>query len=88
MTKKSRQKLKYLENEKRFKGEIKTILIIFKGLSDAKYCLKPESAPLNLRLEQSRQQTLEPNLTLRTQIFLNGSFFEKDGDSSPPGISI
>ena len=66
MTKRSRQKLKYLENEKRFKGEIKTILIIFKGLSDAKYCLKPDSAPLNLRLEQSRQQTLERNLTLRT----------------------
>ena len=33
MTKKSRQKLKYLENEKSFKGERKAFFIIFKGLS-------------------------------------------------------
>ena len=48
MTKKSRQKLKYLENEKSFWDEIKTFLIIFKGLSDAKNCLRPESSPLML----------------------------------------
>ena len=41
MTKKTRQKLKYLENEKRIWGKI-----IFKELSVAKNCLKPESAPL------------------------------------------
>ena len=46
MTKKSRQKHKYLENEKSFLGEIKSFFIIFKGLSVAKNCLRPESAPL------------------------------------------
>ena len=34
MTKKSRQKIKYLENEKSFQGEIKSIFIIFKMLSE------------------------------------------------------
>ena len=43
MIKKSRQKLKYLENEKSFCGEIKSI---FKELSIAKNCLTPENAPL------------------------------------------
>ena len=33
MTKKSRQKFKYLEKEKSFKDEIKTIFHYFKGLS-------------------------------------------------------
>ena len=33
MPKKSRQKFKYLENEKSFQDEIKAFLIIFKGLS-------------------------------------------------------
>ena len=37
----SRQKLKYLEHEKSFKGERKKNLIIFKGLSVAKNCLRP-----------------------------------------------
>ena len=46
MTKKSRQKLKSLENEKSFWGEIKGIFIIFKGLSIAKNFLRPECAPL------------------------------------------
>ena len=47
MTEKSRQKFKYLENKKSFQGEIKsTFLIIFKGLSVGKSCLRPESAPL------------------------------------------
>ena len=39
------QKLKYLENEKSFWGEIKSIFHHFKGLSIAKNCLWPESAP-------------------------------------------
>ena len=47
MNKKSWQKLKYLENEKGFWVEKKHFFIIFKGLSVAKNCLKPESAPLN-----------------------------------------
>ena len=33
MTKKSRQKFKYIENEKRFKLKQKAFFIIFKGLS-------------------------------------------------------
>ena len=44
--KKSRQKLKYLENEKSFGREIKSIFIVFKGLSAGKNCLRPECAPL------------------------------------------
>ena len=44
MTEKSSQKFKYLENEKSFWGEIKSI---FQGLSIAKNCLRPESAPLS-----------------------------------------
>ena len=47
MTKKSRQKLKYLENEKSFWGEIKSIFHHFKGLSIA----KNESAPLKKEKE-------------------------------------
>ena len=46
MTKKSRQKLKFLENEKSFWGEIKAFFIIFKRLSVAKNCLRAESAPI------------------------------------------
>ena len=46
MTKKLRQKLKYLENENSIWGEIKAFFIILKGLSVAKNCLRPESAPL------------------------------------------
>ena len=45
MTKKSRQKHKYLENKKNFWGEIKSI---FKEISNAKNCLRLESAPLIL----------------------------------------
>ena len=47
MTKKSRQKLKYLENEKSFWSEIKSIFIIFKGRLIAKNCLRHKSAHLN-----------------------------------------
>ena len=46
MTKKLRQTFKYLENEKIFQGEIKSFFIIFKGISFAKNCHRPESAPL------------------------------------------
>ena len=48
MTKKSRQKLKYFENEKSFRGEINSIFISFRGLSVSKNCLRPKSAPLTL----------------------------------------
>ena len=48
MIKKSTQKLKYLENKKNFWGKIKNIFLFFKGLSAAKNCLRPESAPLNI----------------------------------------
>ena len=47
MTEKSRQKFQYLENEKSFSGEKKAFFKIFKGLSVAKKCLRPESASLN-----------------------------------------
>ena len=46
MSKKSRQKLIYLEIEKRFYSEIKSFFIIFKELPIAKYCLRLETAPL------------------------------------------
>ena len=48
MTKKSLQKLKYLENEKSFYDEIKAIFIIFKGLKKANNTifLKRESQTL------------------------------------------
>ena len=42
---KSRLKIKYLENEKSFWDEIKNI---FKGISVAKNCFRPESSPLKL----------------------------------------
>ena len=44
ITKKSREKLKYLGNEKSFKGERKSNFHHFKGLLVPKNC--PESAPL------------------------------------------
>ena len=47
MVKKSRQKFKYLENEKSFQGEIKSIFIIFKGLSFEQNFYRHKSAPLN-----------------------------------------
>ena len=47
---KSRQKLKYLENEKSFRRKAKSIFIIFKGLSATKNDLRHESARLILRL--------------------------------------
>ena len=55
MTKKSRQKLKYLENEKSFRGEIKSIFHHFKSVSVAKNCLRPKSAPLTIKTPERRQ---------------------------------
>ena len=46
MTKMSRQKFKYPQNEKRFQGEIKSIFHHFSRLSVAKNCLIPEGARL------------------------------------------
>ena len=51
MTQKSRQKLKYLENEKSIQGEIQRFFMIFKGLSYAKNCLGPESVHLTTLLK-------------------------------------
>ena len=51
MTKKSRQKVKYLENKKSFLVEIEVaFLIIFKGLLVAENLLRPESAPLKKQI--------------------------------------
>ena len=47
MTKKPRQKFKYLENEERFYGEIKNIFCHSKGISVAKNCVRSESMLLN-----------------------------------------
>ena len=47
MTKRSRQKLKYLKNEWAFDVKQKGFFIIFKELSAAKNCLRPESVPWN-----------------------------------------
>ena len=46
MTRKSRQKLKYLGNQKSFQGEIKSFAIIFKRFSVSKNFLRPETEPL------------------------------------------
>ena len=47
MTKKSKQKFKYLENEKSFKRETESIFHLFKGLLIVKNGLRPESAFLS-----------------------------------------
>ena len=46
MNKKSREKLKDLENEESFDVNWKAFFINFKGISAAKNCLRPESAPV------------------------------------------
>ena len=46
MTKKSWQKLKYLENETSLWGEIKSIFHHFQGLAVIKNCLRPYTALL------------------------------------------
>ena len=45
MTRKSRQKEKYLQNQKSLQGEIKIFLIIFKRFSVSKSFLRPETEP-------------------------------------------
>ena len=51
MTRKLRQKFKYLKNKKSFQCEIKkTFFINFKGISIPKNCLRRESAPLKKSL--------------------------------------
>ena len=45
-TKKSRQNLNILRTRRSFKVKQKVFFIIFKGLSVAKNCLRPDSAPL------------------------------------------
>ena len=57
MSKKSVQKLKYLENEKSFWGEKKAFFIIFKGLSVVKSRLRPESAPLRFSVSFAKRVT-------------------------------
>ena len=46
MTKTSRQKLKYLENEKSFLPKIKSIFHLFYRGFSCQNCLRPETAPL------------------------------------------
>ena len=46
MTKKQRQKLKYLENEEFLRENKKAFFIIFKWFSESINCLRPKSAPL------------------------------------------
>ena len=48
MTKKSRQKFKYLENEKSFQDKVKSIFTTFQWHSVAKNCLRPETAHLTI----------------------------------------
>ena len=66
MTTKSRQKFKYFENEKSFKDKIKSI---FKGLSVAKNCLRPESGLLgNIPVRKNGfKYCIDVNLFVMTQ---------------------
>ena len=49
MTKNSRQKFKYLENDKSFWGEIKSIFHYFYRAFSCRKCFRPESLPLSFR---------------------------------------
>ena len=74
MTKKSRQKFKYLENEKSFKVKQKAFFIIFQGFSIAKNCLRLESAPLKKRIVYLHIHVTSsylPNLTSASIYVLN-----------------
>ena len=71
MTKKSRQKIKYLENLKSFSGEPKRI---FKGLLVAKNCLKLASAPLTLAFERA---VLHANILLSVIALNHSPVFQK-----------
>ena len=68
MTKKSKQMLKYRNDEKSFWGEIKSILHHFKGLSVARSCCRPKSAPL-------KANTLT-NLFIRTPSSLSSRLYK------------
>ena len=48
MTKKSGQKLIILRTKRAFKVKYKAFFITFKGLSVAKNCFRPESAPVKI----------------------------------------
>ena len=58
MTKRSRQKTKYIENEKTFEVK-KAFSITFKGFLLAKNCLRPESVAL--KISQILQQKFSSN---------------------------
>ena len=68
MTKKSKQMLKYRNDEKSFWGKIKSILHHFKGLSVARSCCRSKSAPL-------KTNTLT-NLFLRTPSSLSSRLYK------------
>ena len=70
MTKNSRQKFKSLENKKRFQREMKSTFHHFKGSSVAKFCFRPESAPLKEIVEYSSVKVIPKNLV--------STFFDKD----------
>ena len=70
MIKKSTQKIKYLENKKRFRSEIKSISHYFKGFLIAKNCLRPESALL-IRVQSTQIQEIRENyenLTIKKSV--------------------
>ena len=50
MTKKSRQKCRYLENEKSFQGEIKSIVHQFSNGFQLPNILRPENGPFSVDL--------------------------------------
>ena len=58
MTKASRQKLKYLENEV-LRWNKKHFSTFYKGFSAAKNCLKPESASLTAVLQKDLKDRME-----------------------------
>ena len=57
MTKKSKQILKYVENQRSFWGKIKSISHHFTGLSVSKNCLRPNSALLKILFLTWHSQT-------------------------------
>ena len=59
MTKSQDKNLKILRTKRAFKVKEKAFFIIFKGLSVAKNCLRPESVPLTQFSNLYSLQTLE-----------------------------
>ena len=55
-TMKSDKNLNILKRKRAFKVKLKAFFIIFKGLSVAKNCLSPESAPLTFVSCKNRQK--------------------------------